>query len=97
MVTHHHTKFFWDRSSQSLSADISDLAEGGERAVFHQAYDDACDMGFVIAGKHHDVRFVVYSHDTNEDGDVTVWELTPQTPLDARRAGACKHVLVWND
>lgn len=78
MKTYFSDKFIYDRATDTLTADASQLGlKPGEHpdAVI---FDDAIDVGFAIRS-HRTGKLAVYSlkNTDQRDGDVRAWEYEP--------------------
>jgi hypothetical protein len=95
-----HEKFSYHKGclvSEASTLGYMQLEAVGE-LMFKQIYDDACDVGIAIRGKHHLIRFYLSSQDKDAEGDVAGWRFKP-IPEDARRHPECANtsVLIIND
>ena len=90
-------KFRWLSNYKRFMADISDL---GPDFSFDRVYNDAYDVGFVMVSHKTgaEVKFVITTHCTDREGDITHWELVPVS--EAIRANPKLNgviVTIWND
>lgn len=93
-----HRLFHSVPATRSLIAEASDLGFRAGRLPFSRLYDDACDMGIAIAGKHSTAVFFLVGEDKDREGEIAGWlfEPTPET-LRACPGLAGWHVTIIND
>ncbi len=87
-------KFSFDPKTGWLVAEASDFT-GSE--LFHQIYQDACDIGMAIVGRNgKTVRYYLAEEKRDDEGDLQVQILLP-CPEDVRKvssaAGTQIHIL----
>lgn len=89
-----YRRFSWDPGRRWFVAEASDLGV----IPMDPLYDDACDVGFVLNGKHQPVRYY-HSHNRTEcEGEILVFVYKP-TPESERRVPGCRgtEVHILND
>lgn len=84
---HDLRRFDWDRESNLLVAEASDL----ECFAIRRLYNDACDMGIaILSPTGTEKRFNLVDTDVDGEGDVQGWRFNPVD-------GIGPSVLVIND
>ena len=68
-----HDLFGYDARTKEFTTELSDL-EASSHGPFSQIYDDACDQGFYLKGKKHQVLFVLSHAVKDNEGDIICWE-----------------------
>ena len=73
--THSIDRFHFSKSENLLVAEMSDLG----RNFAGRIWNDACDVGFGIAGRTRNVLYILSREERAPDGELQFEEYTPHT------------------
>ena len=87
---------YYPRDRQFV-AEMSELAMGGRRRIWHQIYPDACDVGINVVSHRtgKEVTYVLAETKRSAYGDILHWVLTPVATSSLEAADTS--VLIFND
>lgn len=89
-------QFSWDKTTQTFSAEISELGSN----PFVRAFPDACDMGVELVSHATGsiAMFMQVSESRDRDGDLMDWTFRP-TPATLRSNPALANakIVIFND
>lgn len=96
---HPIAQFTHHAGTASLVAEASDLGatvRAGRESFMGRVYDDACDVGFEVQGRHRTVLFTLSRIDKDAEGDIRAWVFAPALVQDRQIIGI-RQVTVFND
>ena len=75
----HHSRFHWDPETRRFVGEASDL---GRNFRLGRVYDDACDVGLTIVGRHSNLVFYMAQEIRDGEGDLmfTEFKVAPYQP-----------------
>lgn len=92
-------QFDFNRETNTFSAEISMLDEGGRKNIWHRAFSDACDEGLKVMSHKTGKEVMYYVHHTDTfEGEIQGWHLLP-TKESIRQVPECAgtKLFVMND